>query len=286
MQAYQPLLVTLDYVRLNRTLNDAETTRDDLLMDYIAEASAQLQAACMRVFMPYLATKKFGPAFVWTASDLKLRDDLLEVTTLTNASGAAIASGYALAPDNLYPKTAITLDSAAGLSWQYPYRESRVEVAGIWGCVPHWGACWRDSSVNVPGAGLTNSATTMALTAGAGVNFEVGQYIRLGGDSTDEIALITGITTSVGSDTLTITRGELGTTPAAHTSTDDIYCFEQRADIKAAARELAVYGYLHKDQIGSRVQIIADGVITVDDLSPQVQATIDRYRFKSMPLAV
>lgn len=280
MQAYQPLLVTLNDVRAHRTLQSAEVASDALMMEFIAEASAQLQAACMRTFMPYLASKKFGPALAWSSREIKLRDDLLEVTTITNASGTAIASDYALAPDNVYPKTAIVLDT--GVAWQFPYPESRAEVAGIWGCVPHWGHCWRDSGVNVPGAGLTSSATSVTLGTGEGARFEVGQYIRLGGDAVDEVALVTGIATNV----LTITRGELGTTPSAHTSADDIYCFDQRADIRAAARELAVYAYLHKDQIGGRVQIIADGVITVDDLSPQVQATIDRYRFKLMPLAV
>lgn len=275
---YQPRLVTLDYVRLHRKLGAGEVADDTLLEIFIEEASAVFQSECQRTFMPYVATKRFSHLNQWTSYELHLRDDLLEVTTLTDSAGSAIASGYTLLPDNDYPKSRISLDSASGRSWWFPYRESRVEVAGIWGCVPHYGRCWRDSGVNVPGAGLTDSATSIVLGTGEGARFQEGQYIKIGA----EVLLVSSIATN----TLTVRRGELGTTPAAHTSAEDLLTFDPLPDVAKAVREIAVYAYLHKDQIGGRVQVFDGGMVTVEDLDPQVAKTIARYRFKHMPRGV
>jgi len=62
---------------------------------------------------------------------LILDDDLLTITTLTNANGDVVnSSQYWLLPDNWFPKYAIQLKFSS--VWQFPI-DGRVSVAGTWG---------------------------------------------------------------------------------------------------------------------------------------------------------
>lgn len=279
---YRPWLCTLDYVRQHRPLAASETRDNDLLVSLIEDVSAAICEQLQRVPMPYVATKTFGPQHLVNSLDLNLRDDLLAVTALTNGSGASITTSYALRPDNVYPKRSIELASSSGNAWAVTYREDRITVAGVWGYVPHYATCWRDSGINIPAGGLTDSATSLALGTGQGASFETGQYLRVTTSGASEVMHVTAIAT----DTLTLARGELGTTAIAHVSGDDITVYRQLPDLMGAARDSVVYLYLHKDMVGSRVKVYDGGTVTVEDLDPRVQKIIDRHKVKHMPRAV
>lgn len=77
---------------------------------------------------------------------------------------------------------------------------------------------WLEQDMPVPrsalNAGIDNAVTAVVLTAGGGVSFAAGDAVRVG----TEVMLITAVAT----DTLTVTRGALGTTAAAHLAADEV----------------------------------------------------------------
>ena len=283
MTYYAPWLVTLNYVRLHRGLQTTETSSDAVLQSMIAEASAEfIEGLNERIPMPYEDTRRFGTSHLY-GLDLKLRDDLLAVSSITNGNGEAVAGNlYNLRPDNRYPKHTVELVSNGGTYWNLAYREDRVAISGTWGYVPNYETCWKNSTSVIPEGILTDSASSVTLSTGKGALFEVGQYISVVTSSAREVMQVTAVST----DTLTLSRGELGTTAAAHTSADVIYQYRQLADIQQAVREMVVYKYLSKDKIGGTTRIYEGGTLVVEDISPSVESTRKRHARKLMPKAV
>lgn len=275
MTLYTPWLVTLDYVRLHRGLGDNAFEHDDdaLLQQFIAEQSADFQMELGRTFVPYQAVRLQDYQQPYA---LDLDDDLLAVTTLTNGDTNVIPSGnFLLSPANEYPKWRIGLN--LNTSIPYVYRadpRQAVAIDGIWGCVPHYATkAFRASGAVMP-AGIDGAATTLALASGTGSGFEIGQYLRF---ATGELVQVLTHASDT-PDTLTIARGEQGTTAAPQTAGTPIQQFYPLGDVMKAVRDLVAYEYLHKDAIGSRSTLIANGVVQVDDLDPSVQATFNRYQ--------
>lgn len=263
---YTPDLVTLDYVRAHRRFDTAETDDNLLLQQLIHEASADFAEAIARIPMPYVATRTqdySDPYYI------ELDEDLLTLTAFTNGDGETITgASFALRPANVYPKRELVLKAGSGSTLVY---ESDVEDAfsldGIWGYVPQYPTCWKDTGQDVPVGGMTASSTQMILASAA--LFEVLQYYRVG----DEVIQVTAISTN----TITHTRGELGTTAVSHLATDGIDRFQQRSDIMGAVREIAVYRYKAKDRVGGRVTVYDGGAVEVDDLDPLVMKAITRH---------
>ena len=69
--------------------------------------------------------------------ELKLDDDLLTVTTLTNGDGTVLTSTYYnLVPKNSSPYYAISLKEAAGYIWEADTSgnyENAISIVGTWG---------------------------------------------------------------------------------------------------------------------------------------------------------
>lgn len=263
---YTPDLVTLDYVRGHRRLLDVETKDDVLLTQFIHEASGEFAEALGRIPMPYQDTRTadFGDSYY-----LELDEDLLALTTFTNGDGETIApASFAQRPSNMYPKRELILKSASGASLVYEQDiEEAFSLAGIWGYVPHYPTCWQSSGSAVPEGGMTSSSTTITLPSTRA--FQVLQYVKW----ENEIGQITALDDA----TLTVTRGELGTTAAAHLATVGIYQFVQNPDIMGAVREIAVYKYKAKDRVGGRVTVFDGGTVTVEDLDSSVQRAIYKH---------
>lgn len=281
MTLYTPSLVSLDYVRSHRRLETTETTDDALLVQFIAEASADFQSALQRTCMPYVATKKFAPSNLRNSVELVLRDDLLAVTTVTNASGATVSSSvYNLRPDNVYPKNIVEITTQSGTYWDFSYIEDRVQIAGIWGYVPHYAQNAWKSLTTLSSAITTTGQSTLQVPTVAGVS--VGDYLLIGSEQVFVTASDGGATT----ETLTIDRSANGTTAATHLSGAAVSVFQQLADIKMAVREMVVWLYLTKDQIGGSVQVFDGGTVQVQGLDPNVQKTLARHQRRQAILGV
>lgn len=273
---YTPFLTTLDHVRRHRRLSAAQTTDDALLWDLLGERSAEFATMVGRgPLMPYNAPKRFSDIHQRGIYDLRFADDLLAVTTITNADASAIASGYVLRPDDVYPRWCIELTQAGGQRWAFVNREDRVLVAGIWGYAPHFATCWKP--VTTLGAAISDAAVT-SVTVASGTAVEVGAYLLVESEQL--------FVTARASNVLTVERGANGTTAAAHSNGVPVAQYEQLRDIAAAVREMVVYDYLRKDQVGGRVTVYQGGVVEVNEMDPVVQTTAKRHMRAYAPVAI
>lgn len=274
MLPYTPYLTTLERVKQLRRQTITEDNDDALLTSFIEGVSAGIARATNRVFVPYRATYYYDAigthlgSAAGVADILYLdEDDLLEILTLTNGDATTVSStAYVLRPANAYPKDEIVIKSSSGVSFTYTDDwEQAISVLGWWGCVPHYAAAWK--SVTTLNGAINASVTSAVLTSAASA--EVGQYLKLD----TEIMRVTAISTN----TVTVVRGELGTTAAAHDSAVTVSAYQHIGDIQHAATELVSYVYKNKDNLGGRVQIYEGGILQVSDVDPTVKDTIRRY---------
>lgn len=279
MTHYTPWLISLAYARQHRRLGTPTQNTDDdtLIGELIQEASAEFITALQRIPMPYVDTKSFDASHVY-GYELRLRDDLLAATTLTNGDSSTISGSlYALRPDNHYPKSRVELSTIGGTYWSLSYPEDRVQIAGTWGYVPHYNnGAWK--SITTLAEEVDTSETAIDLTSAASLS--VGDYLKVDSE-------VVGYISAISSNTVTVdSRAALGTTAATHSNGATVYAYQQLSDIKGAVRELVVWYYLHKDQVGGRVQVLADGFVQVQDLDARVQKTLNAHKRKLLPMAV
>jgi len=110
---------------------------DDTVIEGLVEAvSRYLDDLTLRTFYARAETRLFD---LPPGRELRLDDDLLTVTTLTNGDGVEIPVGqYLLLPANVFPKYAIKLKASSTYSWQLSASadwEQVISVAGTWGYV-------------------------------------------------------------------------------------------------------------------------------------------------------
>ena len=151
----------------------------------IEAASAQIERATRRYFLPRTETRTYRWPSVWPgrSSVLWLDGDLLSVTVLQtkaqNASPTTIAAAdYFVEPDNLgppYSRIEIDLSSTAALeSGDTPQRS--ISVAGSWGY---------SSSTRSAGAvasGLASDATATSFVCSDGSLVDVGDTLLIEGE--------------------------------------------------------------------------------------------------------
>lgn len=257
------------------------TVDDAFLKACISQASAMMTAHCNRVFVPFVAAFTFdargdhiGPYH------LDVGEDLLEVSTLTNGDSAAIAgSAFVLRPSNGYPKWRVQLKQSSGITFTYADDwEDAISVAGVFGFHEDYPRAFGDTLENVPGGGLTSSATSFTASDADGLDdggrqrFEVGQYLKM--DS--EVVKVVGLNTTT--NVIDIRRAQLGTSAAAHTAGVDILSYRPMPDIEKQCERLAVWLYQHRDSSGGAVQLLDGSVVLRDDTLRDIFAKLDRYR--------
>lgn len=277
MLEYPVWLCSLDDVRQFRRAGSSQTGDDTLMQTLIEEASAEFVAALNQIPLPYVKTLTLRSRYVsrhlWRYAyelQLELPLPLLSITSVAWAGDSLASSAYRLANDNHQPNRALALDPDTVNSIPDDFGES-VVIVGIWGYVPHYDTtAWMDSGQDIPGGNLTAAATTVTVSDSS--PFEVGDYIRVN----SEVMFVSANDTD--NEQLTIERGALGTTAAAHTSGDDIERFVHLWDIRGAVKAAAAYKYKTKDRAGGSVTVIEGGTVVVEDLDPAVQRTIDRHR--------
>lgn len=263
--------------------NSAEwdTNGLDLLADFIEQASADIVGELGWLPLPYVDTLRFDWSSEYISRDGKelwLSGDayLLAITTLTNGDTEVLsASNYVLQPNNRYPVKTIRLTSTCGKYFKAKTGgqwEQAISIAGIWGYVPHYEFCWQEAGYTVQNAGeIDSTGTTLELGTGNGANFSRGEYLQLD----DETVFVA----ATSDDEITIRRGQLGTTKAAHANGTTILRFEHDNIIKRAATEWAAYLYNTKDQLGQQIQTYDNGLSIVQGLSPTVyRALMKRQR--------
>jgi hypothetical protein len=233
---------TLDDLRKSSEgaqLSISSNAADPFLLQLIREVSAQIDASSNRTFAPYVATQHYDAlvAGAWSMGNLYyaggragdvfqsrtggfaqgriLRidtDDLLEVTSLTNGDGTAIAaSSYNLYPANVYPKQELHLVHSSGVAWLPDSNgnyEQVIALTGVFGYHTHYtgNSAWGGAGTVADAAGINASVTSYTASAASGI--EAGMLLKI--DSEFLYA------SAVSGTTVTIERGVNGSTAAIH----------------------------------------------------------------------
>ena len=286
---------TLYEFRRYRGLATAETSDDALIEQLLRHVSRYIDS--IRRCDPRVETRlydypgesvsRFG---VYAQSDfayssmqeLRLDDDLLALTTLTNGDSETVTSDqYYLRPNNRYPKNGVKLKSTSGVNWETDSSgnvEQCISVLGIWGYHPDYASrAWVSSGDSVQNAGgISAAATSITVTdadgvdsEGAAMRFQSGQLLKI--DS--EFLLLTA-QPSTSTNILIVTRGYNGSTAAAHDKDTIIYVYHPYENVKRATLRLTTWLYTQKDVSQfDRMTLLGEGVILTptqipDDVLP------------------
>ncbi len=127
---------TLADYKVYAKVSSEDSDDEALIEDMIETASRFIDTQSIRTFYARTETRYYN---VPTSRTLRLDDDLLTITTLTNGDGTEIANTeYHLLPKNVSPKYAIQLKSTSSILWLSDSSgglEYVISVAGTWGWV-------------------------------------------------------------------------------------------------------------------------------------------------------
>lgn len=125
---------TLADIKARANIPTADTTIDSILEGYVEAASRLLDGEIQRTFYARTETHYFD---IPEGRVLRMDDDLLTVTSLTNGDGTLIAStNYITVPKNRAPYYAVKLTENSTVYWNvnsYGNSEAVIALAGTWG---------------------------------------------------------------------------------------------------------------------------------------------------------
>lgn len=247
-------------------------TADDAIVEFLLEAASRyIDDETGRVFYPFVQTRYFN---VPEGRELTLDEDLLEVLTLTNGDSTAMpANEYYYVPKNIYPAYGLKITNVSSYQWvsnTYGSLENAVSVEAIWGFRQKYPSEGWKIGGTLDGAIATTSATS--ATVDTGHTLATGQIWRIGNE------ILTG---SVSTNTLTISRGENGSTAATHLDGVTVYYWNPERGAKNAVLEIANSAYRRRfgNSTSNNVTVTAAGVvISPRDIPAQAQAFISTHK--------
>ena len=128
--------ITLANFKAMKNVTSTDTADDAVIERMIEQASRYMDAQTGRTFYAREDTRYFD---VPGGRELRLDDDLLTITTLTNGDGTELAdTEYNLVPKNTAPHYAIKLKQGSSYYWNSDgsgNTEDVISVAGTWGYV-------------------------------------------------------------------------------------------------------------------------------------------------------
>lgn len=273
-------LTTLDAVKLQLKLSGVNTIDDALVETHIVSATDLITGFCNRSFVPYRETKLFdarGDRIVDHSRTLLVRDDLLAVHTLTNGDGTALVSSkYALSSG--YPKWSVELLPSTGLTWTYTTDwQNAISLVGTWGYHEDYSSAWVSSGDAIKDTGGINaSVQTISVTDADGkdaryrTRFQVGHLLKIEDEYLRVVAVTAGTT-----NTLTVLRGQLGTTAAIHAKDTVIFSYAPMRNIEQACLSLTTWLYRYAPTAGAPIQVQYDG-------SKQIQSDLPKFIFDAL----
>lgn len=254
---------------LKAELGETGTTNDARLGRYIAQASRSIETFTGRTFYPVTATKYFDAPRDGCKLFLAY-EDLLALTTLTDATGTITSGYYWLYPLNMTPKHSIVLDTGSlGRGFEYDEDPQRaVSIAGQWGYCADYVATGYTLGVAVS----STTATTIVLS---GSGCEIGWTLLI--DS--ETMFVSGVSGNVA----TVERGANGTTAATHLIAATVYRYTAPADIELATIALASFANNTRTAAGIRSETIGEykieyGNTAGEAMPPAITAVLKRYQ--------
>jgi len=254
-----------------------DTTDDSLIETMIQNVSRYIDSKCVRKFYPHYETKYISvPEDYTDLSILYFGDDLLEVTSITNGDTVVVTSTqYNLLPKNYYPKYAAKLLTSASITWNATGagdNDFSISVDGLWGFHNDYTRAW--SSVGTLGAAISNTtATTFTMTAGHAVTKD--SIVKID----TEIFNVSNVSTN----TITVSRGDNGSTAAAHLNGATVYVWNTQDEIKQACLDVCMNMYMSRNgqQSAGRISFTQSGiVIRPEDVSPLDLTILETFKRK------
>ena len=144
-----------DLVEIKARLGiDNSNAKDDTILEAEVEAASRFfDNETQRTFYARTETHYFD---IPKGRELRLDDDLLSVTTLTNGNGVAIASTeYTVVPRNKPPYYAIKLKEGSSVGWELDSdgnSEGVIALAGTWGRTSTAPANVKESCIQIASA--------------------------------------------------------------------------------------------------------------------------------------
>ncbi len=243
-----------DVIAVSRTpggtanTNITAANKADLLR-YIRMVSRRIDrdfAARRPLFLPYTEARKFlveSDRVNTTLGTFRLDTPLLALSAVTAGSTVlTVGTTVSAYPDADMPPFAYLRLSDYATWYSYCATDGAptfVTVTGIWGVHRDYANAWL--KVDDLGADITSSATSLTVADADGLDdlgftprLSEGQIIRL--DS--ELMIV--LTVNTGTNTLTVQRGALGSTAAAHTAGADVEVWQVEEPIRhVVARQAA-----------------------------------------------
>jgi len=211
---------------------------DARLLDVLQAASAAVERHANRRFAPYQATIDHtitNPYALFLDADLRVLESLTTDDGRTYTNFTRIGDGV--------------IRLTAGDTFTYADTPiNAASVRGTWGWHDRSAVMWRDSGDTVGDNPLSISATTITVTAAGGADaanetprFQVGQLLRI----SSEYLWVLGVDAST--NTLTVSRGANGTSPAGHTQSTRIDVYQPPEDLRMLVIRWAAWLYKTPD---------------------------------------
>ena len=235
-----------------------DPVNDAVLELLLKGASEYIENETQRHFTPYIQTRYFDVPGTDEVDPrvLEMDDDLLEVLSITNGDGVTIPSTeYTLRPRNQSPYQHVRLTDNSTFYWASDGAGDThdvIAVSGIWGYHNRYASAWQLGST----AAEAMDASETAYTVANGNSFRVGSLIRFDNEL--------GYVSSISTNDLTTTRGENGSTAAAHETSINIYVWQTMTAAKQAVLEIANQAKARRvGQSLNNVETITPGGISI-----------------------
>lgn len=244
-------LVTLAQMKRYLGIDTTYTTDDALLTRMLIDAEQWAEKTAQRSFKPIISTRTFDWQGAYT---LYFNDDLCEAVTVTNGDAALTViplTEFTYHPRRMYPKYGLSIKQGSDYVFEFnDTTEDAISIKAAWCCHDDWGNAWVDSLDEVEdAAGINASVTTITVTNvdGANVNtetprFSAGMLIKIESEWLEVTAATNAVT-----DTLTVKRGSLGSTAAAHAKDKPIYVFQPHKGVVGAIMAYVHWRYNQKN---------------------------------------
>lgn len=275
------------YISLDRVMRDwlpdleSVTGYDERVMNYIREVSMDIEEMCKphtkltpTYFMPVTETRLFDHA--WDTSYLRLDQWLLAVSTsgftTKNGNTTMAASDYYLMRQGTYnekPYDRIVMRIGGSNSLEYSGTPQKANsVTG------RWGYCEDAASTGATVLNAPLAAGGLSLTVLTGF-LETGWMLLIG----SEQVFTASISEGDPNDTVTIERGQNGTTDAEHVATTAISRYVPPKDIeKLAGISVARLYHRGTTSFADTMGAPPGGLPYVAANVPDALAVINRYR--------
>lgn len=253
-------------------LNISVTTHDTYFLRLLDAASRQVDAYCRRFFYSWSGTRIYEGA----GDKFFCPDDILSITTFkldeddddTYETTLTVLTDYLLYPKNSYPKTWVEVSTNGNcqISDFADGCKSGIQIAGVFGyaetATPYYADTTTAEALDASETGVDVTSVTN-LSAGMTILVESEQMFI----------------SSISTNTLTVRRGENGTTAATHDTGKTIYVYEYPLPVYQATLIQAMRAWKRKDSAYQDVVGLGEmgTVISSKGIDPDVARLLMPY---------